>query len=84
MQSLRGNRGSADNWTKELRERTFRDRVNQDLETGRESGVTGTPTFFMNGIRYRGDNDLQSMLAAIQREAPGSIDQRLGRKERER
>jgi protein-disulfide isomerase len=53
-------------WRKELRERAYRDRVHEDLETGRESGVTGTPTLFMNGVRYQGDYDFQSMVAAIQ------------------
>jgi Na+:H+ antiporter, NhaA family len=40
-------------------------RVRHDLETGERSGVRGTPTFFINGKRYRGTVDLQSMAAAI-------------------
>jgi protein-disulfide isomerase len=58
-----------DLWKKEVRERAYRDRVHEDLETGRQSGVSGTPTFFMNGVRYRGDYEIGSMLAAIQEQA---------------
>jgi protein-disulfide isomerase len=52
-------------WRQNLRDGTYRARVREDLETGRASGVTGTPTFFINGVRYRGNHDLGSMLAAI-------------------
>ena len=52
-------------WRQNLRDGTYRTRVQEDLETGRASGVTGTPTFFINGIRYRGDHDLESMRVAI-------------------
>jgi protein-disulfide isomerase len=59
-------------WKQDLRQRKYRERVREDLESGRESGVAGTPTFFINGIRYEGDYDLRSMLAAIRRQAPGA------------
>lgn len=52
---------------KDLRERTYGARVREDLATGRASGVTGTPTFFINGSPYRGNHDLESMLEAIRR-----------------
>jgi protein-disulfide isomerase len=29
------------------------------------SGVNGTPTFFVNGIRHNGDWDLDSLLSAL-------------------
>lgn len=41
-------------------------RVRADLEGGTRSGVRGTPTFFINGCRYKGKIDLPSMLDAIQ------------------
>ena len=56
-----------DAWRMDMRERTYRGRVRRDLETGREAGVTATPTFFVNGIRYDDDLDFASMLAAIRR-----------------
>ena len=58
-----------DLWKKEGREHAYRERVHEDLQTGRDSGVTGTPTFFMNGVRYRGDSRIESLLAAIHEQA---------------
>lgn len=63
-----------DEWKKALRDRAYRDRVDDDLNSGRESGVTSTPTFFINGIRHDGDYDFGSMLAAIRRHIPADID----------
>lgn len=55
-----------ESWRQNLRDGTYRGRVREDMESGRQSGVTGTPTFFINGVLYRGGHDLESMLAAIQ------------------
>jgi protein-disulfide isomerase len=43
-----------------------RGRVRDDAIGGLESGVEGTPTFFINGVRYDGSYDLSSLRAAIQ------------------
>lgn len=40
---------------KELVNDTYGDRVRNDFRTGVRSGVNGTPTFFINGIRFDGD-----------------------------
>ena len=40
-------------------------RVREDFESGVESGVNGTPTFFINGVRHDGGYDLNSLLAAL-------------------
>jgi len=45
-------------------------RIEDDLASGRRSGVRGTPTFFINGKRYRGKVELDAMVNAI-REAIG-------------
>lgn len=46
-------------------------RVEEDLEGGLESGVPGTPTFFINGVRYDGNPDLESLLSTMREaEAP--------------
>jgi protein-disulfide isomerase len=37
-----------------LRDRTYRPRVEVDVESGRAAGTTGTPTFFVNGERLVG------------------------------
>ena len=41
-------------------------RVNEDIASGRASGVRGTPTFFINGRRYEGENDFDSLAAALE------------------
>ena len=41
-------------------------RVEQDLAEGRRNGVTGTPTFFIDGVRYDGAWDFHSMLEAVE------------------
>lgn len=40
-------------------------RVQEDFRSGVRSGVNGTPTFFINDIRYDGGHDLESMMAAL-------------------
>ena len=44
-----------------------RARVERALAGGRENGVTGTPTLFVDGIRYYGAWDYHSMLEALER-----------------
>lgn len=43
-----------------------RARVEEDLADGRRNGVTGTPTLFLDGIRYDGAWDFYSMLEALE------------------
>ena len=43
-----------------------RARVEEDLAGGKHSGVTGTPSFFIDGMRYDGAWDFHSMLEALQ------------------
>jgi protein-disulfide isomerase len=40
--------------------------IREDVYSGIQSGVSGTPTFFINGIRHDGSYDLDTLLAAIQ------------------
>lgn len=42
------------------------ERIRENVLSGKHSGVIGTPTFFINGQRYGGSNDLPSLKAAIQ------------------
>ena len=39
-------------------------KVISDFESGVRSGVNHTPTFFINGVRYGGMNDLEGLLMA--------------------
>ena len=41
-------------FTHEVREGTYAQRVSDDVLSGARSGVNGTPTFFVNGVRYDG------------------------------
>jgi NhaA family Na+:H+ antiporter len=52
---------------RELTAHLYADRVREDFRSGRQSGVSGTPTFFINGMRYDGPWDLESLLEAIER-----------------
>lgn len=44
-----------------------RPRVMADLDRADNDGARGTPTFFINGERYRGDSDEASLAAAFDR-----------------
>jgi protein-disulfide isomerase len=56
-------------FTRELAEGRYAPRVREDFISGVRSGVNGTPSFFINGLRYDGTPDLASLLAAIQEAA---------------
>jgi protein-disulfide isomerase len=43
-----------------------RERVQEDFMSGVRSGVNGTPTFFVNGLRYDESWDVESLLAALE------------------
>jgi NhaA family Na+:H+ antiporter len=44
----------------------LKERVEEDLADGRRNGVTGTPTIFIDGVRYDGAWDFHSMLEALE------------------
>jgi protein-disulfide isomerase len=41
-------------------------RIKEDRQSGIRSGVNGTPTFFINGARYDGPPDYDSLFASLQ------------------
>ena len=49
----------------DLEEHTYEPRIQTDFLSGVRSGVNGTPTFFINGVRHNGGYDLDSLLAAL-------------------
>jgi protein-disulfide isomerase len=40
-------------------------RIEEDYASGVESGVDGTPSFFIDGTRYEGEDDYNSLRAAL-------------------
>jgi protein-disulfide isomerase len=55
-----------DRFTGELRSRVHASRIREDFMSGVRSGVNGTPTFFVNGVRHNGGYDVESLLVAIE------------------
>jgi protein-disulfide isomerase len=49
----------------ELATHAHYDRIHEDFMGGVQSGVQGTPTFFINGIRHDGSWDLETLGSAI-------------------
>jgi Na+/H+ antiporter NhaA len=48
-----------------LRKRKFAPRVEEDVSSADESGVSGTPTFFINGRRHYGAYDIATLAAEV-------------------
>jgi protein-disulfide isomerase len=49
----------------DLQEHRHLQRIRDDLSSGARSGVNGTPTFFINGVRHDGGYDPASLLPAL-------------------
>lgn len=54
---------------RELAAHTHKARVRDDFMGGIRSGVNGTPTFFINGVRYDDSWDEEPLAAALERAA---------------
>jgi Na+/H+ antiporter NhaA len=52
-------------FTVDLREHTGAARVAEDVDSADLSGVSGTPTFFVNGRRHYGAYDIATLVAAV-------------------
>ncbi len=62
LRSYAGQLGlDADRVVEEVRGRVYLDRVTEDVVSADESGVSGTPTFFINGSRHYGVYDVQTL-----------------------
>jgi protein-disulfide isomerase len=57
----------------ELARHVHADRVREDFMSGVRSGVNGTPTFFINGMRHDDSFDFDTLLAALERAAPSAL-----------
>jgi protein-disulfide isomerase len=54
-----------DRFRADVLERRHRARVQADAERAHRDGASGTPTFYINGVRYRGDSDRTSLERAF-------------------
>jgi Na+/H+ antiporter NhaA len=55
----------AERFMEELHRHTYTSRVAEDVDSADLSGVTGTPTFFVNGRRHHGAYDIRALSAAV-------------------
>ena len=56
-------------FAEDLHSGRFSGRVAQDVNSAEEAGVAGTPSFFINEVRYRGAYDAETLTAALERAA---------------
>jgi Na+/H+ antiporter NhaA len=54
-----------DRFDEDLRTRTGAGRIAQDVDSADLSAVSGTPTFFINGLRHYGAYDIATLSAAV-------------------
>jgi Na+:H+ antiporter, NhaA family len=59
----------AERMAAELEGGTWRERVARDVSSAEESGATGTPTFFVNGVRHYGAYDASSLVEELTADA---------------
>jgi protein-disulfide isomerase len=57
----------AEQAARELVEHVHTERVREDFMSGVRSGVNGTPTFDVNGVRHDDSYDAETLLAALGR-----------------
>ena len=55
----------AERFRDELRRREYASRISEDVASADESGVSGTPTFFINGRRHYGVYDIDTLTEAV-------------------
>ena len=54
---------------RELAEHAHAERVHDDFMSGVRSGVNGTPTFYIDGVRYEGSYDAEALLNVLKQAA---------------
>ena len=55
----------AEKFGADLESGKFEEKVQKDFMSGIESGVNGTPSFFINGVRFNGSFDYENLLEAL-------------------
>ena len=41
------------------------EQIKRDIALGKQLGINGTPSFFINGVRYDGMTEVEELLAAL-------------------
>jgi protein-disulfide isomerase len=59
----------AERFDRELADHVHAERVREDFMSGVRSGVNGTPTFYIDGVRHDDSYDLETLLSALERAA---------------
>jgi protein-disulfide isomerase len=57
----------AESFGRDLAEHVHAERVREDFMSGVRSGVNGTPTFYIDGVRHDDTYDLETMIAALEK-----------------
>lgn len=57
---------------REIAQEQHAERLREDILSGIQSGVNGTPTFFINGVRHEGLWNFETVLAALKAALDGS------------
>ena len=60
-------------FAEDLRRRRHAGRVAEDVRSADESGVSGTPTFFVNGRRHHGVYDIATLTRAVKAAARAAV-----------
>ncbi|MFK0386804.1 DsbA family protein [Agrobacterium sp. NPDC090273] len=55
--------------TAQILARRFDRKIEDDFQGGLRSGVNGTPTLFINGLRYNGPRDVESLVTVLRQVA---------------
>jgi protein-disulfide isomerase len=56
-----------ENFKKDMSGHAYASLIEQSLKSGVDSGVEGTPTFFVNGVRYEDSWDLDTLFSFVKK-----------------
>jgi protein-disulfide isomerase len=62
-----------DRFKKEMSKHVYAPLINKSLKSGIDSGVEGTPTFFVNGVRYEDSWDFDTFSSFLKENLPDNL-----------
>ena len=60
-------------WMRDFNSEQVATKVEQDFSSGVRSGVNGTPTFFINGVRHDGSFEYPALLSALRKHSASPV-----------